>query len=44
MHVHTGIVFGLLAYLWWIFFHAIVQTFALQIHQTRMGQALAMYG
>lgn len=44
MHVHTGIIFGFVGYLWWIFFHALVQMIALQWHQTRFGQALAMFG
>lgn len=44
MHVHTGIMFGLCAYLWWIFFHTLVQLVAIQIHTTKLGQALAMFG
>lgn len=44
MHIHTGIVFGLAAYLWWVFFHAIAQTLGATFHTNRIGQALAMYG
>lgn len=44
MHIHTGLVFGLAAYLWWVFFHAIAQLVAIQLHNTRFGQALAMFG
>lgn len=44
MHIHTGIAFGFAAYLWWVFFHAMVQLLAIQIHNTRIGQALAMFG
>lgn len=44
MHVHTGIMFGLAAYLWWVFFHTLVQIAAIQIHNIRLGQALALFG
>jgi hypothetical protein len=44
MHIHTGIVMGFSMYLWWVFFHALVQMIALQLHSTRFGQALALFG
>ena len=43
-HIHIGIMVGFIGYLWWVFFHALVQMIALQIHTTTIGQALAMFG
>lgn len=44
MHVHTGIMFGLAAYLWWVFFHTLAQMVAIQLSNTSIGQALALIG
>lgn len=44
MHVHIGLVPAITVYAMWLVIHTIVQIIAIQFHQTRFGQALAMIG
>lgn len=44
MHVHIGLVPALTVYLMWLVVHTLVQLLAIQIHTTRFGQALALFG
>ena len=43
-HLHIGIAQGLVIYLWWLVFHILVQQLAIWLHNTRIGQALGIYG
>ena len=43
-HIHLGLVTILIGYLGWLLIHIPVQLFAMQIHGTRFGQALAYFG
>lgn len=44
MHIHIGLAQMLVFYAGWLVIHTLVQLFAIQIHNTRFGQALAMFG
>lgn len=43
-HIHIGLAQIIVTYLSWLLVHILVQLAAIQIHTTRFGQALAMYG
>lgn len=43
-HIHIGLAHALVIYLSWFVVHVLVQLAAIQIHTTRIGQALATFG
>lgn len=43
-HIHIGLAQAVVIYLSWLLIHILVQLAAIQIHQTRFGQALATFG
>lgn len=43
-HIHIGLAEAVKIYLLWVLVHTLVQLIAIQLHGTRIGQALAFIG